>query len=380
MNFKEKLRQLARCAVEIDGNKIDDFYPFLTSVNIETSRKDAAICKLKFISVRDGSGEWNIQDAAPALFSPWRHIRIDAVFGAHSAEIMRGYIRDVHLDYPDDMSASVTVTGQDESILLDRKHVQKSYSTFEQQLDDDALVRELLKPHWVGSQVKIAGSGKTCGNLYFDGTPIRLIRDRAALNGYEFFIREGKAYFGPPALAGEPQPTILIYAGKASNCLRFSARHDGHLPDSVHFVDVPESCEEVEAGESYTNDSQPMGTTAADSTTQGLEEFDWRIQMPRGSTQMEREARAKAKAEESSWKIKATGELDGSAYGHVLQPNRTVNVDGVGSTYGGLWYVDEVQHSFSSDGYRQAFKLIRNATGEVGLSSKLDALAQVRLR
>jgi len=123
-----------------------------------------------------------------------------------------------------------------------------------------------------------------------------------------------------------------------------------------------------------------LGQTSTDSTNRGLNPFDWRLQMPRGSTLAEREARVKAKAEEAAWKLSATGELDGTAYGHVLQPSRTVKVEGVGNTYGGLWYVDEVKHSFSADGYRQAFRLIRNATGGLGLSGKLDALAQVRLR
>ena len=375
--MSQRLRQLAKCVVRIDDREIGDFYPYLQEVCVETSRTDAAVCTLSFVSVRDERGLWNIQDAD--LFSPWRRIGIEAVFGAHREEIMRGFIRDVRLDYPEDMNAIVTVTGQDESILLDREHVQKTYSTLEQPLKDDALIRELLKPHWVGAQVD-AAAGTTCGNLYFDGTPIRLIRDRAVLNGYEFFIREGKAYFGPPALEGDPQPAILIYAGTASNCLRFSVFHDGHRPDEVCFVDTPESSDEVDAGENYTDDSRLLGLTQADSSNQGLSDFAWRIQMPRGSTLAEREARARAKAREVAWKLSATGELDGSVYGHVLLTNRTVTVDGVGSTYGGLWYVDEVEHHFSIDGYCQTFQLVRNATGDAGTTGKPDALAQVRLR
>ncbi|MDR2001338.1 MAG: hypothetical protein LBP94_07395 [Zoogloeaceae bacterium] len=373
----EKLRQPAECVIKIDDREIADFYSYLQEVSVETSRKDAAVCTLTFISVRDEKGKWNIQDAG--LLVPWKRISIEAVFGSNREEIMRGFIRDIQLDYPDDMNASVTVTGQDESILLDREHVQKTYSTLEQPLEDDALIRKLLEPHWVGTKADIK-AGKTCGNLYFDGTPIRLIRDRAELNGYEFFIRKGEVYFGPPNLAGDPQPTILIYAGPASNCLSFSVLHDGHRPDSVLFVGTPESSDEVDSGESYDSDSESLGTTAADSKNQGLNDFIWRIQMPRGSTSDEREARAKAKAEETAWKVSATGELDGSVYGHVLQTNRTVRVDGVGSTYGGLWYVDEVGHRFSTDGYRQTFRLIRNATGEKTQAGGADALAQVRER
>jgi len=41
---------------------------------------------------------------------------------------------------------------------------------------------------------------------------------------------------------------------------------------------------------------------------------------------------------------------------------QTVDVYGVGSTYSGLYYVDEVTHSFTAGVYRQSFKLERNPT------------------
>ena len=81
-----------------------------------------------------------------------------------------------------------------------------------------------------------------------------------------------------------------------------------------------------------------------------------------GASRAELERRAQAKADENAWKISAEGELDGTLYGHVLLTHVTVEVDGVGETYGGRYYVDEVTHHFDSEGYRQHFKLLRNAT------------------
>ncbi|MCL2643841.1 MAG: hypothetical protein FWD51_00065 [Betaproteobacteria bacterium] len=375
--LQQKLRQPAKCAIKIDGREIDGLYPYLEQVSVETSRKDAAICTLTFASVRDEFGTWNVQDAG--LLEPWRRILIEAVFGTDSEEIMRGFIRDIKIEYPDDMNVNVVVTAQDESILLDRNHVRKNYSTLEEPLRDDTLIKELLKPHWVGSDVEVS-AGMTCGDLLFDGTPIKLIKNRAALNGFEFLIRNGKAYFGPPNLAGTPQPVILIYAGPASNCFNFSVHHDGHRPDGVCVSEAPETSSEVNSGKSYFSDSQLLGLTPANSKGKGLNDFIWYIKGLLGSTSAEREACAKAIAEEIAWKISATGKLDGSVYGHVLQTSRTVKVDGVGSTYGGLWYVDEVKHLFSIDGYYQEFQLIRNATGDADSSGKLDPLAGVRQR
>jgi hypothetical protein len=41
-----------------------------------------------------------------------------------------------------------------------------------------------------------------------------------------------------------------------------------------------------------------------------------------------------------------------------------VAVDGVGTTYGGTYYVDAVTHRLTEDGYRQTFTLLRNAYGD----------------
>jgi hypothetical protein len=61
----------------------------------------------------------------------------------------------------------------------------------------------------------------------------------------------------------------------------------------------------------------------------------------------------------------------------VLLTHTLVVVDGAGETYGGTYYVDEVQHRFSTDGYRQGFKLLRNATGEEGMPGAASVLAPV---
>ena len=80
-----------------------------------------------------------------------------------------------------------------------------------------------------------------------------------------------------------------------------------------------------------------------------------------------RSLRAKAlhKANEADLhKIQAEGELDGTLYGHVLLAGLPVGVDGVGSRLSGLYYVDGVTHTFNTTGYRQRFRLLRNAWGD----------------
>ena len=55
-----------------------------------------------------------------------------------------------------------------------------------------------------------------------------------------------------------------------------------------------------------------------------------------------------------------------------------VEVDGAGEGDDGTYYVDRVTHTFSQTGYRQEFRLLRNARGRTGAATREDPLAAVR--
>lgn len=353
-----EFREPGECRVRIDGQEIAEVYPYLKEVRVEMSRQAATVCTLVIDSIREDTGAWTIQDSG--LFIPWKSIVIEAVFGAATGEVMRGYIREVVSDNPQNMgAATVTVHGQDESMLLDREHLRKTWSTEESPMTDREVVTQLAEDAGLEAD---AEEGLTPGLLLQDGTAVRLIRDRADVNGYEFFVREGVVHFHPPRLEGEPQPTIMAYAGPATSCLRFSARFDGHLPDQVRLIRQADTGTDLE-DETFSPDLPLLGAAAASSDSMGLTPFVWQMTRPPGATLEEARALAQALANENSWKIRATGELDGAIYSHVLLTADTVTVDGVGDTYGGTYYVDEVIHVFNADGYRQQFTLIKNATG-----------------
>jgi phage protein D len=314
-----------------------------------------------------------VQDSG--TFQPWRRLKIEARFGGRVEEVMRGFVREVRVDCPEDMGgASVTVTGQDESLLLDREHVRRTWSTEQAPMADVQIAQQIASDHGLSAQVD---PGLTNASLAADGTPIRFLQDRAEANGFELLVRTGTLYFRAPQLSGSAQPTIRVYAGNATNCLRFSTSHDGHKPDQVRVIRAAEQGT-TQDDLTLSSDLAVLGRTAADSAGAGLGAFVWTMPRPNGATGAEAQARAQAKANENAWKITAEGELDGALYGHVLLTHQTVSVDGVGDTYGGVYYVDEVRHVFSAEGYRQNFKLLRNALGEQPTSSGADPLAQVR--
>lgn len=369
----QQLREPVECVVTVDDQEVADVYPYLKEAVIDMTRSAAGSGKLIFESVRTEDGRWTIQDSD--IFAPWNPIKIDARFGTHSEEIMRGYIKEVNAEYPREMSAAVvTVVFQDESILLDREHIKRTWSTEEEQMTDGEIAQQVASDNGLDADTE---DGLTNTSLNSDSTGIKLLRDRAQANGFELFVRQNTLFFKSPELEGTPLPTIMVYAGNSTNCLNFSVRYDGHNPDEVNIVRAADMGTEIEE-HTVAPDLALLGETAADSTSQGLSPFVWTMQQPAGATLAEVQTRAQAKANELAWKIVATGELDGAMYEHVLLTHKTVNVDGIGDYYGGEYYVDEVQHRFIADGYRQKFKLLKNATGQGAQNSDTDPIAAVR--
>ncbi|MHC4308366.1 MAG: phage late control D family protein [Planctomycetota bacterium] len=373
MSAAQEFRQPATHKITVNRKEITDLCPYLVDVRVETSRSAASVCTLTFDTIRLDDCRWLVQDAG--IFEPWNEFKIEADFGDYEEEIMRGFVKTVKADTPEQMGeAKVTVTCQDETMLLDREHTRKIRSREDETKTDGKIAQEIAGENNLKVESEDGLSNLT---LNQDSTNIQLLRDRAEANGFEFYTREGKLYMKPPQLDEDPQASIMVYAGARTNCLRFSVTHDGHRPDKVGVMRAPETGTVME-NETLTPDLTLLGKKVATSENAGLVPFVWQMQRPAGGSMEEAKARAQAKANENAWKVKADGELDGSLYGHVLMTHKLVGVYGVGETYSGLYYVDTVSHTFDQNGYRQSFKLLRNATGQDSEPEGEDSLAAVR--
>lgn len=368
--LSQKSREPAECIIEIDNQEIEDLYGFLTEVVVETSRAEAAAATLTFETRRIETGEWVIQD--DGRFYPWAKIKILAAFGGDPEEIMRGYIKEIRAEYPNEAGTTkVTVNCQDDSIELDREHIRDTWGE-DSPTTDRVIIETILRPYGLKLH-RDSQDGMSNLTLNQNSTDIRFLKRRAQANGYELIFRDGEVYFGPMRVATKAQDNIMVYAGPDTNCINLSIQDDGHRPDSVAF-DIA-----VETGAGTdTQVVQPnlptMGTSSTDSSSTGLADFTWRMDRKGVSNATEITASAQQRANEQSMKVRANGELDGSLYGHVLRVAEPVGVDGVGDRYSGIYYVDTVIHRFDMNGYRQTFTLMRNAYGD-NLESSSNALA-----
>jgi phage protein D len=355
-------REPAECVLRVGhaGQEITELYPYLTEVRVDTARDRAGTASLVFESRRDESGHWLVQDAG--VFAPWEPVVVTAAFGSTTEEVLRGYVRQVAAGYPEDPGATtVTVTVQDDSLALDREQVRTVWGG-EAPTTDQGILASILGKHGLALDPESA-TGQSGLVLNQNATDARFLAERAAANGFELIFDRGSVYFGPMRVDGERQPTIKVYAGPDTNCLRFDVSADGHQPEQVAFDAAAESgAGSVEHVVAPT--VAPLGTTPATGPDAGLPPFVWRLDRLGGASVEQTTARAEGRANELAMRVRAEGELEGTCYGHVLRIGRPVGVDGVGEWLGGTYYVDAVRHRFGDDGYHMAFTLLRNAYGD----------------
>jgi len=358
--FSSVKRQPAECIVQIDGAPIDDLYPSLVEVDVQADRNDWTVATLIFETRRLEDGTWVIQD--DARLQPWKSIKIEAAFGDEVEEVMRGYIKDIRADYPAEKGAArVTVSCQDESLLMDR--LQREQRWGEDAPTTDGQIATAIAERNGLTLLAPPAAGQTVQDLLQNTTDVRFLKSRADANGYEVLLQGGALHFGERRLTLAAQPAILVYAGPDTNCISFNVRHDGHQPDRVAYQVAAATGTEAPAVEVEPN-LPLLGNTPAGSAGSGLENFTWRLRREGVSDATQVAALAQRAANDAAMSISAEGELDGSLYGHVLRTGEPVGVDGVGEKNSGIYYVDAASHKFDVHGYRINFRLSRNAYGD----------------
>jgi hypothetical protein len=361
-------REPPTCVIEAgpEYQEIAEHYPLLISLDCRISRAEAGTGKMVFVARRGSDGRMSPVDED--LLTPWSPIRIYAEFGTEREEILRGYVKQAMLKTPEDAAAATfEVEFQDESMLLDRLHAREVWGTDEAPLADKEILEAIAAEVGLGVAPD-SHDGQATRPRSQDATAIKLLRERARANGFELLFEAGEIYFGPMRLTGEAQADIKVYAGPITSALSFEVVEDAQQPDAVAFDVAPASGDQPES-ETVQPSLPLLGRTPVAAQGADLSPFTWRISREGDETAAELRARAQGLADINSMKVRASGELDGAVYGHVLKVAHLVVVDGVGERHGGLYYVDAVEHAFTSEGYRQRFVLVRNATGETDAPS-----------
>ncbi|WP_020588520.1 hypothetical protein [Desulfobacter curvatus] len=353
------LRHPGECIVKIGGTEFSAFYPNLETTVVRLNRKGSAEATLTFKVLRDGA-DWPMDNNAQVR--TWAQIEIIVVFGDSETPFFSGYIKEIGTDTGrSGTTGTITLTCQDIYAAMDRNCRRVTWDEGRDGLD---IIREVIRPY--GLTLVTDLSSLPLANTHQNVTDYRFIRGLATHNQYEWYLRDQQAglrelHFGNPQTSAQAStPKLMVRAGRQTNCLSFNVGYDGYQPDRVRFSTAPLSGTEINM-ETTQPDMELFGTRSADSSESGLETFEWCLPPEDLTSETQAAQRGQAQANDTSFKLKATGKLDGTAYGALLLPGSMVEVGGTGQN-DGKWYVDQTTHTFDPTGYFVDFTLIRNAS------------------
>jgi len=289
--------------------------------------------------------------------------------------IMDGIITHIQLS-PDKTGDYLTVTGEDASVMMDRKEV-----TMEHPGQSDAIIANKIIAAY--AQYGLIPQVIPPASLEIPspsertpvqrGTDLGYLKEMAWRHGYYFYIKSGAApgvniaYWGPPERAGMPQAALSTNMGNHTNV------------ESIHFSNKaldPALVFNASVQDRRTNAKLPLTTFSSKRLPPLAREPNLMMNMANaanrlpndidGLTYAEALARAQALTDMSTDDTAtAEGELNALEYGHVLTTPGNVGVRGAGDTHDGLYHVKEVTHIISQGVYKQKFRLAREGVGAI---------------
>jgi len=262
--------------------------------------------------------------------------------------------------------STLTVTGEDLSVLMDVVHVKRPFPA----MPEIARVYTVLAPYAAFGIVPAAIPPfipklqvPTKGWESQNETDRAYLQRMARMNGFVFYIEPGPlplqsiAYFGPDIRIPVPQPALNVNMDAHTNVESLSFSLDG-LAKKVRIytvmdpitrkIPIPIPVPNINAFK------PPLGLRP---TPPARVEFadDMASEQPDGAAQS-----ILAFLMNNSDAISASGSLDVLRYGHVLRSRLLVGVRGAGLAYDGLYYVNSVTHNIKRGEYKQSFQLSRD--------------------
>ncbi|MDH5178852.1 MAG: hypothetical protein OEZ39_05700 [Gammaproteobacteria bacterium] len=309
------------------------------------------------------------------LLKPSNRLIIMVTVNAIPRVIMDGIIENQQFNPGQEPgSSTVTITGQDISVMLDQKE-----ETVEHPAQNEYIIALKLVAKYAryGLIPKLIPPFMIDFPLPVERIPVQRDTDLAYLKkmaarfGYVFYIDPGPlpgtntAYWGPPIRLGLPKKALTLNMGSMTNVNSLDFQYDSESASTYH----------AEVMDRNLNTSLPVRTFFS-TRLPPLAAFpaipfdfpnikDTELEDIGGLTYAQAFARAQAETNKSMDNVlTATGELDVTRYGDILEPRALVGVRGAGYAHDGFFYVKNLTHNISGSGeYKQNFTLTREGKG-----------------
>jgi len=340
-------------------------------IEVEDHAAMADMLRLRLaVAVKEDGSGWTLLDEA--LFTRLANLKLSVTVGSGSAiPLINAYVIEVDTDFSSAPNGSeLVVTAMDPTVLM---HLDEKVKPWPNMMDSDVATSIFSDAGYRFTPVVESTKWSRQENdhtLIQRGTDIQFLRHLADRNGFECFVEmngagEIEGHFHPPKHDAQPQGTLTINMGSATNVNRFRARFDMLGPATAKAATLDPSDKSAQSGQA---DDATQADGMGDAPTVPAERPRTVLLSQLGMAQAGEVQRfAQSVVDRSSWSIVAEGELNTVAYGGLLRAKQPVMVRGVGRQFSGRYYVERVLHHIGSDGaYLQRFTLRRNATGLTG--------------
>ncbi|MEZ4727621.1 MAG: contractile injection system protein, VgrG/Pvc8 family [Caldilineaceae bacterium] len=349
-----------QCVIEIEGEEASDLYADLSDLAVELDDELAAQFRLRLALDREQTGVWRYLD--DERLAVWRQVTISAGFDDGVEELIDGYITHLRPAFdPNPVGCTLEIWGMDRSVLLDRQEKLKAWPNKK----DSDIAREIFRhPYALTPAVEdtVVVHDEAISTMIQRESDMHFLRRLAARNGFDCYVEGTTGYFRAPQLTAAPQPVLAVHFGDETNVEWLTFEVDALLPANVTMQQIDRLGKDVQSV-SVTASRQPaLGEiAAADLLATGIDPGQIVIGQTAATGLPEMTALCQGLYQQATWFLTGEGEIQGNRYGHALKPRRTVTIKGVGERYSGVYYVSHVTHTFGEDGYRQHFRVKRNA-------------------
>lgn len=314
-----------------------------------------------------------------ADLGPFSRVILMVTIDALQQVLMDGIIAHQEIapgDEPGDGTSTLTVTGEDVSIMMDLDERAIPHPG----QDEATIVRNIVSTYSQYGLTPDVTTPRTVSRPSVNewiprqrGTDLEYLKRLAERHAFDFYVIPGPkpmkniAYWGPPKHGGTPQRALNVNMGPNSNVEAISFRYDALSP--VRITGEVQDRDTNQIGSIQISSSQRTELAGEPALTS---QSHVRTRQFRQSGLDAREALARAQAitdASTDEVVTAEGVLDALRYGNLLKPRGLVDLRGAGLGYDGTWYVKRVTHSIQRGEYKQRFVLTRGGSGTI--SSKV---------
>ena len=345
----------------------------LDSVEVTHSDQGRSGFQLTFQAGRSGAAALlDYPILSLPLLRPFNRVILMTTFNAVPRVLMDGIITHQQLSPgADPGSGTLTVTGEDVSIMMDLEEKNVEYPA-----QDETIIALRL----IASYARFGLIPIVIPPLMIDpplpieripvqrATDLNYLKEMAERHGYVFYVTPGpapftnQAYWGPPLRLGIPQRALSVNLGSATNVSTIQFSNNASAPTLVSGQVQDRQTNQTLPVQTFLSTRIPLSSQPAVLVNQP------NVRSARfqgsGLNATQSFARAQGQTDASTDAVlTATGELDAVRYGDMLQSRGLVGLRGAGYTHDGFYYVKSVTHTIRRGEYKQRFTLTRDGTG-----------------